>query len=75
MSISRFMGPSTGSGLALMGRYSPLILMVAGARGDRYTSDARFSAMSMRMRSIIVVGAVVAILFSSPVGVCEKRFA
>ena len=35
MSSSRFIGPSTGSGCELMGRYSPLILMVAGARGER----------------------------------------
>ena len=56
-SISRFITASGGSTCALMGTHWPLILMVAGACADRYTSEAFFSAIRCRMRSIIEVGA------------------
>ena len=36
---------------------TPLIRMVAGAWADRYTSEAFFSAIRCRMRSIMVVEA------------------
>ena len=56
-SINRFITASGGITWLLIGMHWPLILMVAGACADRYTSDAFFSAIRCRMRSIMLVGA------------------
>jgi hypothetical protein len=45
-----------------MGTHCPLILISAGELADKYTSDAFFSLIKRRMRSMVPDGFVVAIV-------------
>jgi hypothetical protein len=56
ISAKKPMGASAGSAWLLMGTHWPLILMVAGEKADRYTSEAFFSAISFKMRTMVLIG-------------------
>jgi len=56
ISRSRLSGASGGKTWLLMGTHRPLMRIVAGECTDKYTSDARFSAINRRIRSMVPLG-------------------
>jgi hypothetical protein len=61
-SASRLRGASTGRVWLLMGTHWPLILISAGEWPDKYTSEAFLSLIKRRMRSIVPIVPLVAIV-------------